>query len=41
MNKKNLHKKLAFENIEGFDVSIPPPKPAGNYVAVKKVGDLA
>lgn len=41
MDKDNLRKKLANENIEGFDVALLPPKPAGNYVAVKKIGNLA
>ena len=40
MDKNNLRQKLENENIEGFDVSIIPPKPAGNYVAVKRVGNL-
>ena len=40
MDKNNLRQKLENQNIEGFDVSITPPKSAGNYIAVKRVGDL-
>lgn len=35
--KEILHKR----NIKDFDLSVSPPKPAGNYVAVKRVGNLA
>ncbi len=41
MDKSLLLQKLEAENIEGFDASSSAPKPAGNYVAVKRVGNLA
>ena len=41
MDKSTLRKKLENEYMEGFDISVSPPVPAGNYVAVKKVGNLA
>jgi len=41
MKKTILHQKLINEKIEGFDILISPPPPAGNYVSVKKTGSLA
>ncbi len=41
MNKKSLYKKLKAVDIEGFDISLLAPRPAGNYVAVKRVGNIA
>ena len=41
MNKNTLRKKLTNEQINSFDISVSPPVPVGNYIAVKKVGNLA
>ena len=41
MNKNDLSQKLKNQNIEDFDILVAPPAPVGNYVAVKKVGNLA
>jgi len=41
MDKNSLSQKLENQNIEDFDVSVSPPVPVGNYVAVKKIGNLA
>jgi len=41
MKKESIRQKLENENIDGFDISVAPPKPAGNYIAVKKIGNLA
>ena len=41
MDKNSLYKKLEAANIKGFDVSLPAPKPVGNYTAVKRIGNLA
>lgn len=41
MDKNILQQKLEAQKIKGFDVSLSAPKPVGNYVAVKKVGNLA
>ena len=41
MDKNSLSQKLENQNIEGFDILVSPPAPAGNYVAVKIVNKLA
>ncbi|WP_196885431.1 RidA family protein [Aureivirga sp. CE67] len=41
MDRKGLYTKLKNIKIENFDIDEDPPKPAGNYVSVKRVGDLA
>ncbi|MEM9983077.1 MAG: RidA family protein [Bacteroidota bacterium] len=41
MGKNTLYQKIANLPIKGFALGSSPPQPAGNYVAVKKVGNTA
>lgn len=41
MYKGILHQKLGQVTIQGFNIHSKAPKPAGNYAAVKRVGNTA